>query len=98
MRGRAVAISVVCAERGPEGLPLDVKDTTMERRGVDRNERSPHTLEITCPQRGPPSAREVHRCICEIELGRPAKALAASRYRPPANAAAALPANRLDSC
>ena len=59
-----VAIAVVCAERGPDGLPLDVKDTTVERRGVNRIERAPHTLEITRPQRGTRGAREVHRCIC----------------------------------
>ena len=43
-------------------------------RGVERHERRPHTLEITLPERGARGAREVHRRIREVELGRPAKA------------------------
>ena len=39
-----------------------------------RHERFPHAFEITGPEPGSRSAREVHRRIREVELGRPAKA------------------------
>ena len=72
--GSTLAVAVVCAEGGSEGSPFEVKDAPMEVTRVKRSERLSQTLEITLPERGARGAREVHRRIREIELGRPAKA------------------------